>query len=455
MGTNSTTTAAVFLALLGSPCALTQTPELEPAEDQVRSPSAFFIVDPPVAIVGDVDPAFPAPYLRDEAIDELEFAARMESIQEYADTVEQIEAVGGAWDRSLAEELNALGLLQQQQAQHLEAIAALDRAVHINRVNDGLHTLAQIPIIESLIESYEILGNWGQADIYHNYLFYVQSKAYGNNDPRIISVLNSLAKWNVKAFNIGYGDALGVRLSSAQILFNAAARMVDIHFGSQDKRFVENMEGIASSAYLVSRNRELLEEINRPENRNAQEMLRDKLNELTPIVPRGYQSGEQALRVIVDHYAEEESATAELIEATSNLGDWYLLFSRRRDATEMYTQAWKLLDTIENGAELRQQMFGQVVSIPTFIDYASEFDKLRDLEEESNALSAGFADLSFDVTINGYVRNLSVLTEETEANADHLDRLRRQVRRAIYRPLIVDGRPVRANGNLFRYRYWH
>jgi hypothetical protein len=283
----------------------------------------------------------------------------------------------------------------------------------------------------------------------------VQSKAYGYEDPRIIPVLNSLAKWNVRAFNVGYGEVLGVRLSSAQLLFNAAARMVDLHFGTQDRRFVENMEGIASSAFLVSRNPELMAELNRPEYRNSQEMLRDKLNEITPILPWGYQSGAQALQMIIDHYAQQEEITPELVKAISNLGDWYLLFERRNAATELYTKAWHLLESVENGEELRQQMYGQAVPLPQFDGDSNELDKVRDRDPQSSPVRAGFADLSFDVTTNGLVRNLSILTEETDANANQLNRLRRQVRTSIFRPQIVDGKPVRTDGNQFRYRYWY
>ncbi len=50
------------------------------------------------------------------------------------------------------------------------------------------------------------LGNWEEADTYNNYLFHVQQKAYGLNDPRLIPVLDRLATWNVQAFKIGYGN---------------------------------------------------------------------------------------------------------------------------------------------------------------------------------------------------------------------------------------------------------
>ena len=55
----------------------------------------------------------------------------------------------------------------------------------------------------------------------------------------------------------------------------------------------------------------------------------------------------------------------------------------------------------------------------------------------------------------GAPRDVEVLTEETEENARQLSRLRRQIQRAIFRPLIVDGEIESSEGHIFRYRYWY
>lgn len=424
----------------------------EPAAEQTqRDPSLILLaVDAPVAVLAGIDPVLAAPEVVLDLEDDPESRQRLESIREYEAVVADIEITGGVWDRGLIEELTALGSLQQQQGDHPEAIETFGRTIYINRINTGLHSLEQIPSVEHLIESYMAVGNLEQADLYNNYLFYVQQKAYGANDPRIIPVLDRLAKWNIYAFNLGYGEALGMRLSTAMILFNAAARMVGMHYGNNDERYVEYMRGIANSAYLVALNPELMAELNRPKNRNLQQMLRNKLNEIqTAELPKGFTAGARALSTVVNFYRAQEKSVGEVARALVDLGDWYLLFERRRAATEFYTEAWQLLSAIEDGDSQIQQLFDQVVPVPTFVNQTANFADVTDTR------SSGFADFVFDVTVFGGVRNIQMLSEESPQNASLLSQIRRRLRNTTYRPIIKQGRPVHSSGNHFRYRYWY
>ena len=74
--------------------------------------------------------------------------------------------------------------------------------MHVSRVNTGLNTVDQIPIVQNMIDSHAALGQWAEVDLYQNYLFYIQQRTYGPNDPRIIPV-QQLGEWNMQAFGIG------------------------------------------------------------------------------------------------------------------------------------------------------------------------------------------------------------------------------------------------------------
>jgi hypothetical protein len=134
MGIKSNIVAVSFLALLASQGVFAQAQISEPEAEQVRVQSSFLIVDRPLAIIGEVDPTFSASVLMTEGeLDGPALTQRLNSIREYINSMGQLEAAGGAWDPNLAEELTALGLLQQEQGQHLEAIEALIRAIHVLR----------------------------------------------------------------------------------------------------------------------------------------------------------------------------------------------------------------------------------------------------------------------------------------------------------------------------------
>ncbi|MDP6651817.1 MAG: hypothetical protein QGF90_06900 [Gammaproteobacteria bacterium] len=432
-------------------------PEVEAgaeAEQTGNTGNRLLYIDLPVALEEGLDPVFPEPLPPADPQDDPEFLRRLDTIRQYSSAVDSIEQAGGAWDRALVEELSAMGSLQQQQGEHAEAIETLNRAVHVNRINAGLHTLEQIPAIEIMIDSYIAIGDWRNADLYNNYLFFVQRKAFGADDPRIIPVLDRLANWHMQAFNIGYGESLGSRLSTAQILFKAAARMVSVHFGRADERFVDLKTNIARSAYLVSRYPEYMAELERPEARTMEDLLRESLNEQGRMLPRGFLSGEAALQDIIDYYDEESSSVYGLAEAITSLGDWYIIFERRRAAEQRYAQAYQLLLDQDNGEELIKQLFGQVAPIPTF-RLPTNLEKATSHDPDPSGLHSDYADLSFDVTANGAVRNVRMLTEITDENSLQLVRLRREARFSSFRPKVVDGRPVRTDDNQFRYRYWY
>ena len=252
--------------------------ELE--QQSVDTGNRLLYIDVPVALEEGVDLAMPKPIYPEQsnAEDDPEHSLREQYIREYNSAVEEIEYTGGAWDRALVEELFALGILQQQQGDHDAAVKTFDRAIHVNRINDGLYTLQQIPHVESMLDSYLALKDWQNADDYNNYLFFIQRKAFGANDPRIIPVLDRLANWNLQAFDLGYGDVPGLRLSTAQILFKAAARMVGAYFGRSDERYVALKTNIAKSAYMVTQYRNYATEVQRPEFRITEDTLLRSLN---------------------------------------------------------------------------------------------------------------------------------------------------------------------------------
>jgi hypothetical protein len=327
--------------------------------------------------------------------------------------------------------------------------------MHVNRINEGLHTLNQVPVVEQLIDSYKAMGDWANVDLYQNYLYFVQHKAYGRNDPRLIPVLHDLGQWNIEAFTIGFGEPLGIRLSQAQLLFNTAARMVGIHFGRNDERYVSYLRNLANSAYLVALHPDHMREVGRPEYRSQQEILWQQLNAPGRNEPQGFQVGLNALEEIVNYYRDAGDSRYALAEALANLADWHLMFNRYRSAESLYAEAWALLEESENSAELLDQLFGQVVPIPTFASLPSNLLINTSSSHDRLASNFDYADVRLDLTRDGSPRNVEVVSPETEANSRQLSRLRREVRLSIFRPRIEDGQMVESAGHLFRYRYWY
>jgi hypothetical protein len=449
--------AAMLLANGGAWAQQSDPSDTAAVESEVATQTrpAVLYVETPLLLQPDAEPQLALPFQPSNPEDDPEFGARMASIDLYSNSVTELESGNGVWDVGLVELLASLANLQQQQGQHLEAINSFDRAIHVNRINSGLHTAEQIPLIEGLIESHMAVGDWGKTDLFYNYLFYVHQKAYGLDDPRMISELGRLGDWNIQAFNIGYGDALGVRLGAAQMLFVAGARMVLKHFGKNDERFVDFLLSIANSAYLVSLNPDLAVEASQSRYVEDLERLRLSLNQRGGSRPRGFNAGKDALTEIATYYSTAPDSTYEFAEAVTNLGDWHLMFRYRQAAATNYQEAWDLLSQQENGAELIQQLFGQVKSLPTFASEIGELVARNAALNDGAELNFDSADFAFDVTENGMVRDIRLLSEETDANRSQLLQVRRVLRDSVFRPVLKDGKRIRSDNLQFRFRYWY
>ena len=430
----------------------------EGAEQEAAVRYSVLYLEPAVPVPEEIDFELPPPEIPRSPELDPEFEERIRDIQQFSEAITDSEILAGAWDNSLVEQLNSLGALQQQQGDHLGAIETHERAIHVQRINSGLHTIEQTPLVEQMIDSFIAMGDWTQVDVYQNYLFYIQQKFYGNNDPRLIPALGDLANWHTRAFTMRQGESLAMRLSSAQMLFKAAARMVEVHFGPDDDRYVEYLRGVARSAYLVALNQDLLRDLARAQFRAPQETLRDMLYWHFPIVPTGFRAGEDALLAIREYYMDREGEAEQLAEATAQVADWYLLFNRRAPAREMYLEAWETVAEEENADELRLRLFGQVREIPVFAadDNGWMIENLGFMEDvEVEEVSYNHIDLRFDVTQWGEVRNIETVGEPSPQTESQQGWVRRNVRDSMFRPMLVDGENARSDGNLFRFRYWY
>ena len=120
-----------------------------------------------------------------------------------------------------------------------------------------------------------------------------------------------------------------------------------------------------------------------------------------------------------------------------------------------YKIAWDILQDLENSEELTERLFGNVVPVPLFTSSIEVPDAFYRNGDGSGPLEFDYANLIFDITAKGEVRNIEIVSEETEDNRQRLSKLRRLAHASRFRPQIVDGVPQSSFGHHFRYRYWY
>lgn len=378
-------------------------------------------------------------------------------IESYQAAIEELEAQYGAWSENLVEQLSGLGSLYHQAGDFTQAIAAYERALHVQRVNLGLNNTEQLDTIDQLIEINAVSGNWLEANRLEEYLFYTQLQAYGTGDQRLVAAMQRLADWQLEAFFLRVGSNIGLRLVKAQILYQAAADFL-ANEGQlqQQEQYIKLKQGVARSAFLIYTNKNIMIEAREQNIRRLQQLVYGQLkitNRRRGAYLQEYQEGSRALEDIAS-LMRENSGDPALATALVDLADWKLIFGRQNAATSLYEEAWQLLEPPQHQLQ-RDSLFAGPKPIPRFMATPGNFAATQVLVNQKKAMRPGTADVSFDVSTRGRARNVDLNTEQTSENSGHLLRIVHKVEGSHFRPLLIDGKIKSSRDHRFVYRYWY
>ncbi len=145
---------------------------------------------------------------------------------DYEYHIEQLETEAGAYNYDIVPELIGLGLLQQENGEYHLAVDAIQRAILIMRINEGLHSINQIPLLELIIESNIAIEAWEKVTDAYDNMRWLYAKNFAPDDPRLLSVLERIRQWHLEAYNKETGRSLGAHFKVAESLFDQALSIV-------------------------------------------------------------------------------------------------------------------------------------------------------------------------------------------------------------------------------------
>ena len=428
------------------PISLSRFQNSEPASfSELFATAAEQAVDPKPNVFSDLSPSQQA-YLQ-----------RLEEIGDFDQILEDLEIEGGAWSVQISQELAELGDLLQAQGKYQESIDVLERAVHINRVNNGLFSTNQVPLIKKVVDAHIALGQWDEADDRQQYAFYVQTRAYNISDPRMIDVFDNLARWNIATFYRGVDEDPSPRLLQTYMLYRAASESVATHFGTKDPRYLPLLHKVAGAADLMGRYTQEGTSIGtrmNPDLRMTSQFVGSSLR------PQGRaDTGVEALEAIIAYYNDPKLPKTDenlvgRARAQAELGDWYLLRDRRQAAMDTYEEAYEQLAANENSADLLSQVFGEIVFLPTFSAFDEQRKEAYGVGPDSGA-RMGHVDLAFDVNQYGRLSNFEVLSVEPEDMTRADVQVISSVRSTLVRPKIEKDGAISSELERYRFNFWY
>lgn len=416
------------------------------------------------------------------------------AIPELRESIEALEGSGDTWHPDIAESALSLARHVQQAGDHAAAIALLERAVHVSRVNHGLFSLQQVSALEMQINSHLALDQWSEADGLQQYLFYVHSRAMADNDPALIPALEAYAQWNIEAFRRRLGEFPATRLIDAYHLTSVALSIVDRDPALADKTREDLLERLAYLAWMMARTG--AQDRQQAQYTNVRLVDDNWVDQVTERRYRRYNNpflqGEYALAQIVEMRAARLAAVEatgvmsgqrdRLLVAHTNaildLADWYLLFERRNASIDVYESAWLTLQ--DESDALKELVFDRIVILPRFettrqptgnplparemqaadtLSGSPVPTDVADVPETTKAPDHGdtsgvpYVVMEFDINQYGRAVNVDILQSWPEDDVGMHRRLIGALRDSRMRPIIRDGNASRVEDLVYRFPY--
>jgi hypothetical protein len=363
--------------------------------------------------------------------------------------ITDLESRMGPYAPGLSEQLLGLGMAYQRQGLHQEAAEIFKRGVHVARINDGLYSPAQIPLLQRMIQSLVAAGDYETADERQYYLFRVQSEVYGRQSPQMSLAMLQRAEWEREAYNLSLGDTAFMRLLTMWELYSAALRNIARQEGNLSTGLLQPLEGLLQTQYLISTYSP--EAPSGFQTGPAADGNFAEENRFSMIRVSNYKQGQSVLTAMREVYVYNEGESSPLpAETRVQLGDWHLWHQKREAALQTYTEAWNELSALENGERLIQQYFSEPTLLPDLPGTSSE--------PTPPDVVTGYVTVSFSVTDKGRVKDLEVVANEPAIEGAEVDEsksisLLRNLKRLLYRPRLVDGEAVQTDEIIKRYAY--
>ena len=333
------------------------------------------------------------------------------SIQNYQAAVGAVEARGDRLSSDLVSPLWGLGRVYLEAGYGPLAIETYERALHIKKVNEGLHGADQSELLDEMGEAFLALGD--------------TARALDMQEARV-----SLAERNYPGDDLGKLPALYDR-----------ARMLErvgkhIEATAKYRRIISLIERVEGSRSL-----ELLPALSRI----SDVFLYNKMID-------GLQGADQAKRYVrraVYLVKKNPDATpTQKADAYLAMGDYLSLKSNNRHlALRYYRDAWGFLTEAGLEAE-RSERFARPVPINDVPDNSTMAFRALVGSVSDPVGRDGIVELAYDVTERGAADNVRVVHSEPSDYRDAV--VSYHLSRVLFRPAFADGEPVVSSDNRYR-----
>ena len=344
--------------------------------------------------------------------------------------LEHLESISDAYDYSIGELSLELGALLARQGQTEEALSAYRRALHVSRINYGLDSVLQLPVLEAMLEVQTKANQIESAGNTLHRIYRVHQENYLPDDPATIEVLTRIGVWHFSAYFFEI-DQLGLTH-----LIKARRALGLAHDFS-----LQSEQGYNFHLYnlLVMTDFGLATMAGSSETSNSDPSgFSGPSQGTTNIINNSYRRGKNLLEKGIEE-ANESQHPESMVRALLLYADWNQIFNKRNAARKLYLNAYQTARQLPEESPLRKA-FNRPHRLPDFNSASLQFGP-KDTETR-------MVSVKFNVDDWGVSKSIEILTNaEDEKIPQHVKRAARNtVRSAAYRPAIANGQLIDSLG---------
>ena len=356
--------------------------------------------------------------------------------------IEQIEDATHRYSPELIVPLVFLGDAQMIEKDYAAAVDSFGRAVHIDRVANGLHSSTQAEILYKEADALEAMGNLGAANDREMTAYEVQIRHHEPDSMDLLPATFRMADWHLKTSSI----------LASRNMYEQAAEILEVNEALQGESAIRALRG-AAYTYRLERFPPMYATPERdtseggfspgppPQDPFHQRQERE-------ILINNFPQGEKALKRVTSMILADPTSTAsDKASALIELGDWFLLFYKPDRATPLYVEALEKLN--EAGLQTEAARFAN----PELLHFPAPPPPSLPPIDERESPETGRVTVSYTITVNGEVHDLD--TVETVPKNMMEFRVRRSMRDARFRPPLLEGKLIASESQSFTYEYQH
>ena len=135
---------------------------------------------------------------RQEAAKEARFRELAVELTKRQEAIVDLQSRHGIYDQSLIEAYDDAARLYLELEDYESAAGALGEALQISRINSGLYSEQQLPLVKALIDARSRIGQWQEVDDLAHLTHHISQRLYALSDRQYLSAAQDYGEWKLR-----------------------------------------------------------------------------------------------------------------------------------------------------------------------------------------------------------------------------------------------------------------